>query len=1131
MAAAQAESSLQTSHKGSLSAASVDTGPNTYATPGKALRAFDRLVNTTGLTRSPATTAATAQLDETRDVFNKVSQTGILTKDQEMGTAKVEPAANELRDFYVRQANVAAMGYNKEFLEANVHMGDSGKLFYDRATLGKTKITQEVFDDEVFKMVQIPGYETKLPEIEPFLKRAVRHQEKFYKFMYEEGVGRGALPQRSNHVGNYLPIMWNRARIDENPAAFKEFLSANFRMELDDAWLDSQGLTKAQFDELDDAAKEPLYREFEEENDLWSLEQAEAAAEAAQKRYRKSWNALKEISKVARGLTSKAQTARTKVAAAHIKGLEQRKNFLTSEAEAARAETETFQHATAAAHQAKQARLNADRPFARAHDPSYETWRMYQKKAKEMEEFWEDPKRWKAANNAIRHGKGKTHSKNDFNHTELNKRVKSFQKWEAKWNEASGRTYTAPKDPIEKIYLNDPRYNYLKGRAAEADFNFQRLQRKAKAMENKYDNVLARQLEINTTYRQLQDKLKVVKELQADYKKRWKTAGREAKKAKKGADEVRTKGKSIRQTVNDTYNAMVSRDRVPSGVIYDGALMGETARGKYRALKIETEEQFNALKESGFINTNIGQLTEAYTRDLGGRMALIDKFGTDEPEKIVNQLGDVYKQKQEAAQLAGDNAKAESIHAEWQRVSPQLAMMVDKVLGKWDVKQAAQSGDIISYLSRMGRYASTTTMMGLSAVSNIADLAVMALHGSPAKKAVRALSTNVARIVKQADNREMGCLLMAAENNPQMARVNQTMGIDNVSIQQGVGRGWVRSATARAERGSQYLAERMFDLNLTRQWTSRMSYIAGVDVLTKTTEIAKKVYKGRVAAGDDWIKASQSVLTDAEKRHIAYMGLEEGDLARYAELWDQHGGDVQLGAEVPATHLWGDKGADLKRKLNVGLDRAIREVVLRVEEGDLPPVVSTTVGKVIFQFQSWGFATQKWARNLDRKARNGEGAKALSSIMWALGLGATAYVIRQGVIRGEWEEVEDTIKSPGILREAVDRGGLLFMMNPYINAGLKLAATQTDRFIDDPEENPIRKYNLLPSRYKERTPFSAMLGPSYGMLENIQMAMTESDTEKLGKRLFNMLPYKNLWAVEFLLGSGKNLLTGYPDTQ
>lgn len=1089
----------------------------TYAQRGLAMRAVDWVMDQTGITRSPATLAARSSLDSVRTVFSKVADIGIVDTKAEAGQRAATVAAEQYRYAWENYSNAATMAHDEAYRKALASVGDTAPFMALRSELPNgvgVKVSRDDFDREVFLSLMFKDYQSESPFADAVKESVGVWQTHYGRYLQEGrrlGVFSGANDTKFENF--YLPQLWNRSKVAENPDTLKRLLYEAHQQQFDGEWLkDRYRMSMDEFEKLT-PDQQQVYRDaFNQENDIVALERAEAKLGELQRLRDDVHNEIKVQSKTAR--TEGTREAKSLVRAIDYDGQHlatRREKYLADIAQLSQ-ERDALANAGTYLRQAELARQEAwiDPPGGVDFVEMKKLFDRRNKAADDLLKFTTDPDAYIKLKHVQQiHGESKQLRLDSGYRSASAKFVNDFRRYNEEWDQALGRPKVAPEDPRLRAPLDDPRTQYLKGLADESDRQLAVRDRAVKRLEGemeRLEKLKAKYHGINAEAKAAAAEAKAARQNLA----RWKDAAEKAlAQQEKKVEGIREKAMSTKDFVNELVRNITHRDMFPSGLLYDGALgasVTESGRVKHRQIDLTKfgVDGVRKLMDAGLLDTRLGEIAARYSRDLGGRLGLRENFGSEDLSEVWRGISDEFAAMADAARAKGDMKKVKQILAEEKRTKDMLSMMVDKELGRWDVNSAQSVGEAVVWFANMAKQANAQRFLGGSVLASFSDLATMSLQKNPVMAVAQAFGTNIEGLVREASSRQLASVLFAAENNPGMARYSQLYSLDDMYHEHGFGSGMTRKVTSGLEAATRYTGSKLNTLNFMRAWNGRMSFVAGHDVLSNILDAAKLVAEGKA-------------LDDKTLRDMAFVGLDRSDLIAMHKLNAEHSEEVVRGYRMPKMDDWAktDEGFRMSQKLTMAIDKASRRAVIRPGTGDLPPFVSSFMGKLLFQFQSFAYASvNKWVRNMDRMSRASteEGMRALASIAWSLAAGALVYTIRQGVINNKWEDVQATWNNPvAIAREAIDRGGLSLMFGPYLSGAMKIAAPHLDA-----AGIPVSRVGLAAaSRFQNRTPLNDFAGPTWGLGEDIQKVLTSSDSKQLKKSVSRLLPFRNLFYLDW----------------
>nr|ANO58272.1 hypothetical protein [uncultured Alphaproteobacteria bacterium] len=253
------------------------------------------------------------------------------------------------------------------------------------------------------------------------------------------------------------------------------------------------------------------------------------------------------------------------------------------------------------------------------------------------------------------------------------------------------------------------------------------------------------------------------------------------------------------------------------------------------------------------------------------------------------------------------------------------------------------------------------------------------------------------------------------------------------------------------------------------------------------------------------------------------LGVSDQMMKRIDRLTKKHGYEEQRAGVTfrwPDVDKWSGEtgGLEAKIALHAALKRSTDRAVITPGIGDMPMFHSREIGQLLFQFNSFGFAAvNKYLRNLGHRAVNGEAVGMAMNVTMALGLGALAFSIKEGIVKGRFQDGTMPDEPATYVYEAIDRSGLMGWMMPYANAGLKLTA------------RPLADMGFpieAPSRFAAQRWFQPILGPTFGGalgdLEAMTSHLVAGDLEKTWSKGRLFVPYRNVFYLEALMNAGED---------
>lgn len=1051
-----------------------------------AMRALDRVQNAIPIFRTPASVAASAENPVAREMLSRSADLGLTETDVLTGSA-AKMSAESITKYWEARAVPLLDRINDAFGEAN---GNPGMIARELGNISSraVDVTRTEFDREVLRILQYPDYQSQVPWAAA-AQKAAGEMRQFFDEFHTEGV-RWGIFKPEQKIDNYAAQLWARGVVKQRPDQLRAILLEGLRKDFDDNWLmDRFNMTRQQFDAADQAKKQEVLS-------AWDIDSADFLIDAANSRVRDAKAQLKEIhsdlidaSREVRKANTADRNAMIRVATLEAKEVEQRLASNMARRRELAQEAETFTRAAEALRRAEIARAEAMLVEPKATDPTFAAWNRRREAANYVANFFDDVETRMGAEPTMKQGSSKVTRNSTFDTAEMQRRLDELKIADDAYEKLRQDGYAPPLDPRLTERIEDTRSARARGRAEQAAADIRRLEDIAQKLterhtrlQEKLEAARLKQAEIDT----LKQNAEVARQT---YQRARDAAAKELAAAQKELDERQKYLKSNREYVDQFVDALQDRDYFPSGILYEG-YAGGTKRAEFRKLKLD-QDTWTKLADEGYLNTNLETMVASYTKDLGHRFAYREIFGGEDLKDVLKKLDESYDR-----MVADNPEKMAKLREEQNTVREMLVSMRNQLGGLLDPKELGSES--VLWFMRQARQVNFLRAMGMATVASIADLGATALSGSFMKTLGTAFGRDVAKVAREMPQRELAALLYGIENNPLLARSARMDTMTELTSDLGIGSGGVRKATAVFEGVTNWMSNKMSTLNLQRRWNGHMKFGSGYVQLSNIMEAGERVLAGEAL--------DQRTMVD-----LARIGLDTDDLKLIAQLNRDKGEDVAQGLRFPRIDQWTETASErwAARQLSMALQKAMDRTVITPGIGDLPPFMSLSYGKLLMQFQSFAFgAVNRLARRADFEWMHGEKSRTLAGITMALAGGIAAYAIREGVIKGDWEEVEQTFSNPiALSKEAIQRGGFLFFMDPYVSSALKI----TDHYTD----GAMRSAGLLPSKFKDTNALAPLFGPTAGLVADTNNLLFQNG-DNFGKRLKRVAPYGNLWAWEYV---------------
>ncbi len=376
--------------------------------------------------------------------------------------------------------------------------------------------------------------------------------------------------------------------------------------------------------------------------------------------------------------------------------------------------------------------------------------------------------------------------------------------------------------------------------------------------------------------------------------------------------------------------------------------------------------------------------------------------------------------------------------------------------------------------------ANTLRMMGGVVVSSIPDVARASI--------VPGITNSIGPVVRGLTNGLRGARLAAQELEDAGVGFEAILNLRFMEMAD------ITAATGRASRFQKVTgqAQKQFGaVSLMSQWNGMMKQIAGQGTQNRILRAAEKAAAGK--------------LSRKEQIYMTKLGIDHDRLVAFSKHFEAHGQTVD-GARFGNSRAWPDGDRDVW----LNAIRAETDRIVVTPGLEKPLVASSTLGRVLLQFQSYNFAaTQRVAGAYAQGLLTMRDANTLAAMFTQIGLGMVVAGIKAkqyGLDTSEWSERKWLV-------EGVDRSGMLSVLS-----SINLAAEVVPG-------NPISLSALAGgsgiSRRQVVNRFGALLGPTAGLgqdaFTSLGLATGEADegTVSAARRL---LPYQNIFYMTWLFG-------------
>lgn len=486
----------------------------------------------------------------------------------------------------------------------------------------------------------------------------------------------------------------------------------------------------------------------------------------------------------------------------------------------------------------------------------------------------------------------------------------------------------------------------------------------------------------------------------------------------------------------------------------------ESGRFKERALTLPDKVL------EPFLNNDIDHLSHSYLRSMAPEVEFTERFGSRDMKDQLDAVRDEYTRLMEQARASGDTAKMASLEASQKADLSDLVGIRDRLYGIYGQPKDPSAWSIRAM--RFARSFNAVRMLGMAGFSHLPDMGnVITRYGlGNTFSALGKMLTSLDAIkLTQAEARRIGVGLDMVQNT---------------------------TAALLGDYGShsRFLEQRVMQ-KLTRGFT----------IATGETPLITMIQSLASAMGQHELvslaerAASGEALPGRAAAVLALRGIDGPMLERIAGQAAEHGQEVN-GLKFGMSDQWQDKAA--ARAFELAILRDAHAMTLSPGASDTPLFMSTELGKMLLQFQSFAFAASRHVLQPVAQGIASGDARSASGLFSLLTAGALSYYLKQK-IAGQPIETNN----PGRLAaDVLDKSNLAGWTGSVVfpalwQLGFKDLSRWSDRDAVETALGPTA--GTLASIYDRRLP-SKLVG-------NAEHPFSRSDLHFLRR----LMPAQNLW--------------------
>jgi hypothetical protein len=585
----------------------------------------------------------------------------------------------------------------------------------------------------------------------------------------------------------------------------------------------------------------------------------------------------------------------------------------------------------------------------------------------------------------------------------------------------------------------------------------------------------------------------------ADARKATKAMRKAARAAEKAA-----KRKPMVDAVDELLEAMANRERFPSGLM-DHDIVEATGRAKERRIHLTPQERARA-EGLGMLDQDLFRLRDRMYTDIGGRLALLENFGSVGLTAQKKEIRQEYAEMIDALQtklrtVPMDGAEAKRLQSDIADLMQESKVIEEDIDGtvKRILGQQLVATDPESFITwGMGKLIQASFIRaGFGFIlSAMPDIGALLLQTGATRKLFPALKESMKAIKGTGlakDSPELRRIVESMEVIFHSSRQARTNALDIPEYRYGIGAPGTakNTATGAVDRVMTWASEMVGKWNILQYWNRSLKGAAALVQLAQMAEMLPKYAK----------------LSDLDKAKFASLGIEESSATRLGELFEKYG--TKHGELFdPRADKWVAEadGEEMHRILRVAVRRLQDRAIPTPGVGDTPLFMSKPAGRLIGQFSSLGykylntFLTPGAQRLMIYRDHD-----VLTAYATALTLGSMATAVR-GFMNGK--EPSDYSAQQWVV-ESLDRAGFFAYTSPYQDAFTKLFGPSVNSALGVDLFKPT-------ARYSRNRWWESLMGPWLGTIGTAGQAASElagGDLAKARDKAILLAPFNQVYRL------------------
>lgn len=633
-----------------------------------------------------------------------------------------------------------------------------------------------------------------------------------------------------------------------------------------------------------------------------------------------------------------------------------------------------------------------------------------------------------------------------------------------------------------KIPVSNSRLATLRERINQINKRMNKIERSAKRLDDKLTAAQRAVDEAKAAKQQIVDARKFLNKAAKEASKDARAAKRQLKKYKKAVKREENKP-PIDVYVDELVTKLSNNERSPFGGL-DGEFF-QSGRAKRRQIHMTNAQRREAVR-LGFLRNDLYGVMHQSVNDLAPRIALRRIFGNGTEEQIVRRLQQAVEDDYNVQISKATGAAQQRLKNKLERQKMDIERGVLRLMGRYGIPKDPES--VLAWAGRSARgynfirYGSGFLIPSMTDLSNVLFTSGWGVF---AGKNMRAVRRSVAGLKSQ----EIRRLAAMSERVQHSSTVMKMANIDDVQAQAGIGsHGTVKHyTTSTIDRINGGLTEATSISSGMMWWNSRLKMLSMMEMQHNFVKLAKD-YDALLSAASAGNKGAENKIAQ-----LASLGIGVDEMRLIQKMMAKHEPQLDEGVFELGMGRWLEEGADGQRAYQAiltALDHTATRSIMTPGKGDTPFLISNGFGKLLLQFQTYGFVSMsKYLLPAFQRMANYGDMQAFLTLNLQVALG-TAVVASKDFLRNG--EIKDRTQAQWAY-DIIDRSGLLLYLSTPLASATSMFGNEASRYS------------------KERNRLALLFGPTGGLITDawdMADATAQGDTDRMGTVGQKLLPFK-----------------------